>query len=52
VLLADPVRAGVLADAARARAAALPGEDEVARDVLAAYAEARARRPRAGARPT
>lgn len=39
-LLSDPGRARRLADAARERAAALPDEDAVARDVAAAYQEA------------
>lgn len=39
-LLSDPARAADLARAARERAATLPGEDEVAADVRAAYAEA------------
>lgn len=39
-LLADPVRSAALAQAARERAATLPGEDEVADDVRAAYDEA------------
>ena len=39
-LLADPARAASLSRAARARAATLPGEDEVATDVRAAYDEA------------
>ena len=39
-LLADPARAASLAQAARKRAGTLPGEDEVAADVRAAYDEA------------
>jgi glycosyltransferase involved in cell wall biosynthesis len=45
LLLSDPVRAQQLAEAAAARARSLPDEDDVARDVVAAYAEARAARP-------
>ncbi len=44
-LLSDPVRARRLAEAAAARARSLPDEDDVVRDVVAAYAEARAARP-------
>lgn len=43
-LLADPDRAAELAAAARGRAATLPDEDDVARDVRAAYHEAHAAR--------
>jgi len=44
-LLSDPPRAHGLARAATDRARSLPDEDDVARDVVAAYAEARAARP-------
>ncbi len=43
-LIADPDRAARLAAAARARVVAMPGEDEVATDVLHAYDEALAAR--------
>lgn len=45
LLLGDPVRARLLGDAAAVRARSLPDEDDVVRDVVAAYAEARAARP-------
>jgi len=45
-LLSDPVRAQSLAEAAHARARSMPDEDDVAADVVAAYAEAVARSPR------
>ncbi|MFC3687352.1 glycosyltransferase family 4 protein [Aquipuribacter hungaricus] len=49
LLLSDPPRASRLAEAAGERARSLPDEDDVAVDVLAAYAEARAARPGRGA---
>lgn len=49
-LLADPVHAQQLAEAAHGRARSLPDEDDVAADVLAAYAEAIAVRDPDGAR--
>ncbi|MGJ7442068.1 glycosyltransferase family 4 protein [Aquipuribacter sp. MA13-6] len=45
LLLSDPVRAEALAEAAGARARAMPDEDDVAADVLDSYAEACAARP-------
>lgn len=45
LLLSDPVRAEAMAEAAGARARAMPDEDDVAADVLDGYAEACAARP-------